>query len=880
MTTRNFDALFEPKAIALVGASNQASSLGAVLAKNLMGGGFSGPIWLVNPHETEVGGARAYARIGDLPGTPDLAVIATPAATVPALVSELADRGARAAVIISAGLGKPPLRQALLAASRPKLLRIIGPNCLGFLSPARGVNASFAHLSPRAGGLALVSQSGAVTAAALDWAEGRGLGFSHVVTLGDMADVDFGDMLDWLARDPATSAIMLYVETITDARKFMSAGRIASRAKPVVVVKAGRGAAGARVAYSHTGALAGSDLVYDAALRRAGMLRVASLREMFDAVATLTSGVKVTGDRLAIVTNGGGAAVMAVDALEAQAGRLADLSPSTMAALNQALPPTWSHANPVDIIGDAPPARYAAAVKAVLADPGADALLVMACPTALTNLTAAAETVIDVSKGAGRPVLSCWMGDPAVRAARARFAGAHIPTFETPEEAIHAFTHLVERRRNHQLLDEVPATDPAGPDRQTVLRILTGARADNRVRLTEPEAKAVLSAYGVPVLESRVAASPAAAGALAKSWNGPFALKILSSDIAHKSDVGGVALDLPDANAVEAAARDMTARIRTQVPDARLEGFILQQMIHRPMARELIAGLSNDPTFGPVILFGQGGVEVEVTADRVMGLPPLNAPLARDMIGRTRVARRLEAWRDHPAADLDAVAGVLTAIAQLALDFPQIAELDINPLSADHTGSLALDARILLSDPARLAQPAIRPYPSELATKTRLPDGRTLTIRPITPRDAAGLQAMVARSDPLDIRLRFGASLRALPDEWAAHFAQIDYDREMALVGLLDGEIAGVARLAADPEGETAEFALMVRSDQHRRGLGARLMEALLEHAKDRGIRKVWGEVMVENHPMLGLARRLGFHTQQTPDPEMVRIEIEPSTLG
>lgn len=695
MSARNLDALFDPRRIALVGASNEAGSLGAVLTRNMLGGGFKGPVWPVNPHAVEVAGVRAYARVADLPAAPDLAVIAIPAPTVPSIVEALGARGCRAAVVISTGFADPVLRQALLDASRPHLLRIVGPNCLGFLSPGQGINASFAHLTPRPGRLALVAQSGAVTTAAMDWAEGRGLGFSHVVTLGDMADVDFGDLLDWLSDDPATDAILLYVEAITQAQKFMRAGQVAARAKPVVVLKAGRTAAGARAAFSHTGAMAGADLVYDAALRRAGMIRVDTLREMFDAVETLTSGVEAAGDRLTIVTNGGGAGVMAADALAAQGGVLAELSPGGMERLGAVLPPAWSRGNPIDIIGDAPPARFKAAVEVALDEPRSDAVLALACPTALTDGDAAAAAVIEAARGKPRPLLTCWLGAPAATAPRARFLAARVPTYETPEEAVSAFMHLARRRRRLELLEAGADPSSGEPDRATAEAVLAGAALEGRDRLTEPEAKTLLKAYGVPVLESWVAARPDQVGPLVGSHPGPFALKILSADIAHKTDVGGVMLNLPAGELPDAAER-MLARVRDKAPKARIDGFIVQAMAVRPTARELIAGVSSDPVFGPVILFGQGGIEVEVAQDRVLGLPPLNRPLALDMIRRTRVSRSLVAWRDRGEARLEAIADVLVALARLSLDFPQIAELDINPLSADERGVLALDARLRL----------------------------------------------------------------------------------------------------------------------------------------------------------------------------------------
>ena len=873
MTTRNLDALFEARSIVLVGASNRSGSVGEVLARNMLESGFGGPLFAVNPHDAAILSIPTYKSVAELPVAPDLAIIATPAATVPGLIRELVDKGCRAAVVITAGLSAEPLKQQMLDAARLGLLRIVGPNCLGFLSPELGINASFAHLTPKRGGLALVAQSGAVTTAALDWASGRGFGFSRVVTLGDMADVDFGDVLDYLALDTATTAILLYVESITEARKFMSAARIAARLKPVVVVKAGRSAAGAKAAYSHTGALAGSDLVYDAAFRRAGMLRVGELREMFDAVATLSAGLRVRGDRLTVLTNGGGAGVMAADALDAAGGRLAILDASSVTALSVHLPSTWSHANPVDIIGDAPPERYARALEILLETPGSDAILVLNCPTALASGDEAARVVMAaVRKRSDKPpILTCWLGDPAARPARTLLTQAGIPTYETPEEAVHAFMHLADHHRNQTLLSQTPPASDGPPDRAAAAVVFALAESEGREFLTEPEAKAVLKAYGIPVLESRAAADPADAAIVAGELAGPYALKILSRDITHKTDVGGVVLNLQTSRDVEAAAQTMLAHVAAAAPEARLDGFIVQSMAIRPLARELIVGVAADPVFGPVILFGWGGVEVEVLADRTMGLPPLNRMLALDMIARTQVAKRLAAFRDRPAADLNAVADVLVRLASLALDFPALAELDINPLLADEAGVLALDARVRIG--AVGAQPAIRPYPDDLTHATVI-GGEDMLIRPILPEDEPGLIDLVARSTPEDLRFRFRGGLRELPHAWAARLSQIDYDREMALVAVADGSILGVARLAADPEGDNAEFALFVRSDRHDLGLGRRLLADLLDVARSRGIRRVWGEVMASNSNMLELTQAMGFQREPSVDRDLVRVAI------
>lgn len=694
MSVRNLDALFDPSTIALIGASNRPGSVGAVLARNLFGAGFEGPILTVNPRERAIRSTLNYRSIAELPLVPDLAVISTPPDTVPDLIGELGARGCRAAVVITAGFGEgdraegQDLRQAMLDAARPHLLRIVGPNCLGFMSPHAGVNASFAHLSPRRGDIAFITQSGAMATSVLDWASARDIGFSHIVSLGSMSDVDFGDLLDYLALDSKTRSILLYIEAVTHARKFLSAARAASRTKPVVVVKAGRSEAGAKAALSHTRALAGSDAVYDAAFRRAGMLRVQTLHELFDAVGTLSTGIRVEGDRLAILTNGGGLGVLAVDQVTDANGRLALLSAETIARLGAVLPAPWSHGNPVDILGDAPGERYAGALEILLGDREADAILVMNCPTAVADSMDAAQAVVK-TLGTRRPaVLTCWLGEGAAAEARRLFAARKLPSYETPEHAVQAFGHLVRYRRTQELLMQTPpsVSDLIAIDRARAEAIVDAVLDDGRTILTEPEAKDLLSAYGIPTVPSVIAKSPDEAARAAAGMDGPAVLKILSRDITHKSDVGGVQLNLASAAAVAQAATDMLENVRRKAPEARIDGFTVQPMIRRRGAHELLLGIAEDAAFGPVILFGHGGTAAEVVGDRSIGLPPLNPILAQDMIERTRIFRLLRGYRDRPAADIDAIALTLVKLSHLVADLDRVAELDINPLLADADG--------------------------------------------------------------------------------------------------------------------------------------------------------------------------------------------------
>jgi acetyltransferase len=636
MSVRNLDKLFKPQSVALIGATPRAGSVGAVVARNLRRAGFAGELMLVNPHHRTLEGLTVYPNVASLPQAPDLAVIVTPAETVPYLIGELSERGTPAAVIITAGFGElgergKMLQQATLNAARSSLLRIVGPNCVGIMVPPLGLDATFSHLTAQPGDIAFLSQSGAMITAMLDWAVPRDIGFSHIVSLGDMADVDFGDMLDYLAADPHTRAILLYVEGITHGRKFMSAARAASRIKPVLVLKAGRSNAGARAATSHTGVLAGADAVYDAAFRRAGMLRVETMAELFDAAETLALTHEQVGEQLAILTNGGGAGVLATDALIAADGQLATLSEDTITELNRLLPATWSHGNPVDIIGDASGKRYGDALATLIRDPEVDAVLVLNCPTALAQPEEVTRAVVDAIAAAPRAtlrdrnVITAWLGEHSARAARQLFAKARIATYETPDSAVGGFMHRVRHRRNQELLMETPParSDALKPDLVAVRRVIATALATGKIWLDPEETGVVLAAYGVPLVAHHPAGDPDQAATVAATAGFPIALKILSHDITHKSDVGGVALNLGNSHRVLREATAMLERVKMANPEAHLDGFLVQPMVSRPGAVELLVGLVEDPVFGPVVAFGQGGTEVEIMGDTSLELPPL-----------------------------------------------------------------------------------------------------------------------------------------------------------------------------------------------------------------------------------------------------------------
>ena len=866
MTVRNLASLLEPASLAVIGASNRSGSVGATVWRNARAAGFKGPVYAVNPKHTQLDGEPVCASVGDLPAAPELAILCTPAPTVPGLIAALGARGTRAAIVATAGLDAAT-RQAMLDAARPHLLRVLGPNCLGLLTPGLGLNASFAHIDALPGNLAFVSQSGALVTAVLDWARERGIGFSHLVSLGERADVDFGDMLDWLASDRRTRAILLYIESIESPRKFMSAARAAARNKPVIVVKAGRAGNGLKAAASHTGALAGSDRVFDAAIRRAGMLRVDTLDDLFVAAQTLARLPRCIDDELVMMTNGGGAGVMAADAAAIAGVTLAPLDGALRDKLDAVLPATWSRANPIDIIGDAPAERYVATLRALLEHDAKATVLFMHAPTAIVPSDDIARACVPLLREHAGRVMACWLGGPAVAAARRRFEQAGVPTYETPEQAVHAFAMLSTYRRNQrQLLEVPPQTPPAVPDRDAARRTLDRARADDREWLAEPEVRTVLKAYGIPVVAgATVAPEPAEVVRAARVIGYPVALKIVSQDIVHKSDVGGVALGISDEAALMQAARGMLQQVRTRLPDARIDGFSVQAMVRRPQAREVIVGASVDPIFGPVLLFGHGGTAVEVVGDSAIALPPLNQPLARELVSRTRVAALLGGWRDHTPARLEAVCGVLVAVSQMLADLPWLAELDINPLLADADGVLALDARIRLSaQPSAGAERfAIRPYPDPLEELV-LWQGREIMVRPIRPDDEARHREFFRHVSAEDMRLRYFQHRGPLPDSELARLTQIDYEREMAFVAVAQGadgrdETLGVVRAVADPDNIEAEFAILLRSDLHRRGLGRLLLDKMIRYCTAQGTRRLTGLALRENRPMAALARSLGF---------------------
>lgn len=878
MSTYRLSNLLSPRSVALVGASPRPGSVGFAVLKNIRAAEFSGEFGIVNPRYAEIGGAATVRTLADLPFVPELIVVTAPAKAIPGIIAEAGGLGVAGAVIISAGLGHGAgsLAEAVNQAARLHGMRLIGPNCLGIMMPAARLNASFAAGMPRAGNLALISQSGAIAAGMVDWAAQEDIGFSGIVSIGDQLDVDIADLLDFFALDSKTGAILLYVEAIKDARKFMSAARAAARVKPVVVVKSGRMAQGAKAAATHTGALAGSDAVYDAAFRRAGMLRVFDLRELFDCAETLSRTRAPEGKRLAILTNGGGIGVLVVDRLVELGGIPAAITAPIRQRLDAVLPPTWSGANPVDIVGDADAARYAAALEVLLTDPDNDAIVVMNVQTAISPAKDIATTVARIISAdhekrlAPKPVLAVWVGADGDIART--FKEASIPSYPTEDDAARGFMYLVHHREALEALAQVPPSLLAEfvPDVETGRKIVEAAVAEGRRWLDPIEVGRLFEAYQIPMVPTLAAADAEEAVALAAPFFAErmkVVLKILSRDITHKSDIGGVVLNLADAESVRTAAAGILERAKAKRPDAKLAGVIVQPMISRPKARELILGLADDPTFGSVIVFGHGGTAVEVINDKALALPPLDLRLARDLVERTRISRLLRAYRDVPAVKLDEVPLTLVKLAQLAADLPQVRELDINPLLADENGVLAVDARVAIGAAERKfagpgnARFAVRPYPSEWQRQIDLRDGTRIFARPIQPSDEPLLREFLQHVSKEDLRLRFFGSMKEFSHPFIARLTQLDYARAMAFVAFdaTGKEIIGVVRIHSDSVYETGEYAILLKSDLKGRGLGWALMQLIIAYARSEGLKCISGQVFQENTVMLEMCRELGF---------------------
>lgn len=848
---------------------------------NLLAGGFDGTVYVVNPHPVRRQGMTWVASLTDLPEAPELAVIMTPEPTVSAIIEQLGSRGTRCAVILTAGLDDPvAFRGAIMEAARRHDLRIVGPNCLGIIAPHARINATFARTPAQPGYLGLISQSGALITAVLDWAQTRGIGFSSIISAGDMADANLGDLIDLLAADPHSHAILLYVEGVTEAAGFMAAARAAALHKPIIAIKAGKSQLAAQATLSHTGAMIGSYDVYEAAFARVGILLVDNLTALFDAAEILCACEPVPGNQLAILTNGGGAGILAVDALAQTDGQLATLTIETIAALAEVTPAGSPRANPVDILGDADADRYAAAVRAILRDNGSDVVLVMNCPTARSD---AKETALAICREVAaaaqdrirKPVLACWLGDANSDMVRPVFAAAGIPVFSTPDDAVRAFGYLAQARRLRTSLTEAPAQSrEVEANRVAARAIISDAQADGSTTLSEIKVKKLLEAYGIPVAPTRFAASAEAVEEACCWLSPPYAVKIVSRDLPHKSDVGGVALDLPDARAAVAAAKDMERLIRRDFPGARIQGFAVEDMIKVKDGREMIVGLSNDPTFGPIIMAGAGGVATELLNDKAIDLLPIDHAQARALIARTRMSRLLAEYRNVPAADVESVADVLDAVSAMAVDLPDLLELDINPLIVSAAGVIALDARARIAAEATTASRLIlRAAPEGWASDLVTEQGVRFHVRPVRPDDEPAVAAFFDHVSPEDLRFRFMSGVCKVSRDQIVMMTRVDYVRTISFLAFGEGSgLLAVAMLATDPDRTRAEIALTTRTDMKGKGISFTLFEHVLRYAKAEGIETVESIESADHDAALRMERELGFTTIADPDDPTVRI--------
>lgn len=886
-------SLFEPKSVAVIGASDRENSVGNIIYRNIVAAGYKGRLYPINPKHDTVQGVQAYKSIEEIGARVDLAVIATQARSVPAIIEQCGRSGVKNAVVITAGFAEAghsgaALERKMVEIARSYGVRLLGPNCLGLIRPVQGLNATFANISANPGNLALVSQSGALCTAILDWAKVNDVGFSSVISTGGSADIDFGEILDYLVYDNRTHYILMYVEGIRNARRFMSAMRSAARIKPILLLKAGRYESGSVAAQVHSGMALGSDAVFDAALKRAGVVRVRNIGQLFYAAKGLASKFRPDGNKLLIITNGGGPGAMAADRAAELGIPLANLSQSTIASLNAVLPATWSHANPIDIVGDATPERYRDAILAGTQDPEVDGILVMLTPQAMTQPEEVAKAVIAASETCTKPIVGCWMGEQQTYPARKMLTEAGIPAFRMPETAVDLFSHLSTYYRNQKLLLQTP--EPISRQAKTATEgakmLIEAVLSERRKVLSEMESKSVLRAFKIPVAQTMVARTPTEALLLAEQIGFPVVMKVDSPDLPRKSEVGGVRLNIISAAAVRNAYHDILDTVGRNAPAARINGVSIEPFVARPNGRELKVGVIRDRVFGPVITFGVGGAECEVFNDTAVALPPMNSYLVEDLILSTRAAKILGEYRNMPAANMEALEDVLLRISQMVCELPWLQELDLNPLIVDENGAIAADARIVIDfAPAtgdRYSHMAIHPYPAHLVEDWILPDGQVVVIRPIRPEDAEMEKEFVAHLSDESKYFRFMDTLRELTQSMLVRFTQIDYDREMAFVAVTeeDGKEVqvGVSRFVSNPDGETVEFALAVADGWQKRGVGRKLMSAVIECARSKGYRAVVGDVLALNSKMFKLMTSLGFTIHPHPEDPAVKRVIKPLT--
>ena len=885
MVTLNLDKIFNPKSIALIGASDEENSVGYTLMKNLTELGYKGRVFPVNIHKEEVLGLKAYQTVDQLPETVDLAIIAVPARFVPETVEQCGKARIIGIIIISAGFkeigqeGKE-LEDKILQIKRKYNLRIIGPNCLGIIRPDMNLNATFTRKMPKSGNLAFISQSGALGAAILDWATHENIGFSNFVSLGSMIDVAFGDLIDYFGTDQKTRSILMYVEGITDARKFISAARHFARTKPIIVVKAGKFSESAKAAASHTGSLTGEDMIYDAAFKRAGMVRVDEVVDLFNAAEVLGTQPLPKGPNLAIITNAGGLGVMATDALIARGGKLAKLDPITMKALDSILPNYWSRGNPIDVLGDAKADRYKAVIEACLNDENVDSLLVIYTPQAVADPAEIAKSVVEFCKSGrayNKTILTSFMGYEEIEEANRVFSENNIPKYSTPEQAVKTYMYMYHYKRNLELLYETPeelSVDVFRPKRPLTV-ILRNAAIENREMLTEAEAKTFLEYYNIPVVKTLIARNADEAAALASRIGYPVVLKILSPQIIHKTDSGGVVLDIYNESELREAFDRIIQRAKEYNSNAEILGVTVQHMVKK-QGYEVIIGSKTDPIFGPVILFGMGGIGVELFKDIAIGLPPLNQTLARRIMEETKVNQLMKGYRNIPPANIKLLEEIIVRFSQMLVDFPQLKEVDINPLFIDEKEAFALDARILI-DKKRVftkiephAHLVISPYPKKYETLWKLRDGRSVLLRPIKPEDEPLWLEMFQNFSEESIRYRFFQIIKDTPHEVRVRYCNIDYDREIAIVAELTEEgrrkILGVVRLSIEPDGKAGEIAFIVADPWQGLGLGTKMIDYMIEICKDKQLEKIYAIMLAENRRAIGIMKQMGFTVEYLED--------------
>ncbi|MFZ3255168.1 MAG: bifunctional acetate--CoA ligase family protein/GNAT family N-acetyltransferase [Syntrophales bacterium] len=869
--------MFDPKTIALIGATEKEGAVGRTILENLLRSKERG-IFPVNPHASKVLDVESYPTIGGVPKHVDLAVVATPARSVPGVVEECGKAGVEGVVIISAGFKEIGEEGAQLESEIDRIrkkygMRIMGPNCLGFVRPVLGLNATFLRGNPPPGSIAFISQSGALGSAILDWAVSAGIGFSMFASLGSMIDVDFGDMIDFLGDDEATRSILIYMEGVGDARKFMSSARGFARRKPIIILKPGRFPESARAAHSHTGAMAGDDAVYEAAFRRAGAVRVGTIAELFDAAQVLDSKRLPAGPRLAIVTSAGGPGVMATDALIHLGGELAELSDESMKQLNAFLPPYWSKANPVDVLGDATVDRFTKALAICLGDPKVDGVLVIYVPLDFAPSAEVAQAVADSAKNASKPVIATWMGAEAVEEGRRIFVGNSIPTYDTPEEAIRTYVNMCRYKRHLDQLYETPDELPAqkAPSKDRLRELLKMALKEGRTLLNEEESKDFLMTYGIPVTLAKLAQDPEAAVSIAEKVGYPVVIKVVSPDISHKSDAGGVIMGIDSSADLKEAYEKLMQRVKKRAPAAAIMGIAVEKMI-TDVDYELILGAKKDKDFGSVILFGMGGTTAEFIKDFSIGLPPLNRTLAKMLMQDTKVFKMLQGFRGKPSADFEGIEGIIVNFSNLIVDFPEIAEIDINPLAISNGKASALDARIIIdknydaADRSPYPHLIITPYPTKYIKPWQLTEGTAVLLRPIRPEDEPAEHEMLSTLSQETLRTRFFSAIKDISHEWLILFCNIDYDRHMAIVAELrengKKKMIGVARLIMNPDLTSGEVAVLVHDRFQGKGLGYKLVEVLIEIARERGLEDVRADTLTENEKMLRIFRHLGFTTR------------------